>query len=362
MSINGNLIRALEPNYYINPDIFAREKQTLLAMTWQFAGHVSQVRNIGDYFTFEIAGENLFCMRGNDGEIRAFYNVCQHRAHELLKGEGNARKIVCPYHAWTYELSGELFNGPNLDSLPEFDKSKICLVAVRVEDFHGFLFVNLDNKAKPMEEWFPNVREELLAYVPNILELEPLEWIVVPEKCNWKVAIENYSECYHCSMNHKTFVNSVIKPQTYDIQPQGYCLRHTTESQNLDQMSYEIDLNANPNADKYSSWFLWPLFSFQVFPGNVLNTYHWRAIKTDEVIVWRGWYTIGGQKCESIRKLAVQDRQTTFEEDISLVESVQRGLGSRGYSPGPLVLDPKFGLNSEHSIQALHHWFRERVA
>ena len=154
----------------------------------------------------------------------------------------------------------------------------------------------------------------------------------------------------------------MVKPETYDIQPQGHCLRHTTECQNLDQMSYPIDLEANDFAGSYSSWFLWPMFSFQVYPGNVLNTYHWRAIDVDHVVVYRGWYTIDGVDSEVIRKLAVQDRETTVEEDITLVESVQRGLQSRGYRPGPLVLDPNSGVASEHSIAALHSWMRAAVA
>jgi phenylpropionate dioxygenase-like ring-hydroxylating dioxygenase large terminal subunit len=165
-----------------------------------------------------------------------------------------------------------------------------------------------------------------------------VEWIEIPEACNWKVSVENYSECYHCSITHKTFSTGVIKPQTYDIQPQGHCLRHTTESQNLDRMSYPVDLTSDPRAGNYSSWFLWPMFSFQVYPGNLLNTYHWRIKSVNEVIVWRGWYTVDGAESDVIRKLAIQDRVTTVAEDIRIVEAVQRGLNNRGYRPGPLVI------------------------
>jgi phenylpropionate dioxygenase-like ring-hydroxylating dioxygenase large terminal subunit len=266
---------------------------------------------------------------------------------------------VCPYHAWSYELSGELRSGPNIRVVPGLDKREICLTEVPIEDFHGFLFANLDPHAKPMDEWYPNVREELGEFVPHIRELKPLEWVEIPESCNWKVSVENYSECYHCSINHPTFSTGVVKPETYDIQPQGHCLRHTTECQNLDRMSYPIDLASNPHAGEYSSWFLWPMFSFQVYPGNVLNTYHWRPHGPDQCTVWRGWYTMGGVDSEVIRRLAIQDRATTVEEDIRIVESVQRGLKSKGYRPGPLVLDPQCGVNSEHSIEKLQQWMRE---
>ncbi len=362
MAQTDKIVHALDARYYTDPVIFKAEQNGLFLRSWQFAGHASQVEKPGMYFTFELAGESLFCVKDRDEEIRCFYNVCMHRAHELLSGSGRSSLITCPYHAWSYSLDGQLKAGPNIDSVPGFDKSDICLTSVRVENFHGFLFVNLDPEAAPMDEWFPGVRAELADFVPHIDRLKPIEFVEIPETCNWKLSVENYSECYHCSLNHPTFSTGVVKPETYDIQPQGHCLRHTTECQNLDQMSYPIDMDANAFAGDYSSWFLWPMFSFQVYPGNVLNTYHWRALDVDKVVVYRGWYTIDGAESETIRNLAVQDRQTTVEEDIRLVESVQKGLNSRGYRPGPLVLDPKGGVASEHSIAALHSWMREAVA
>jgi len=362
MNAPATPVHALDARYYTDPEIYADELNGLLAQTWQFAGHVSQLRNAGDYFAFEIAGQNLFCIRDREGAVRAFYNVCQHRAHELVSGAGNCSLIVCPYHAWAYELSGALRAGPNLKAMPGFDRGSIKLTGVRIEVFCGFIFVNLDPSAEPMAHWFPDVERELRAYVPEIDALEPLEWVEIPERCNWKVSVENYSECYHCKRNHPTFANGVIKPETYDIQPQGYCLRHTTECQNLERMSYPVDLDANRHAGDYSSWYLWPAFSFQVYPGNILNTYHWRPVDVDRVTVWRGWYTEGGVESDVIRGLAAQDRATTAEEDIRLVESVQRGMNSRGYKAGPLVIDPKGGVNSEHSLAALQQWMRDAVA
>lgn len=358
--MNAPLTHSLDARYYTDPAIFEAERKGVLARTWQFAGHGSQLEHPGDYFAFEMAGESLFCIKGRDGEIRTFYNVCQHRAHQLVSGEGSTRVVVCPYHAWTYELTGELRAAPNTRSVPGFDKSAVCLTEVRTELFLGFIFVNLDPDAAPMGAWFPGVREELMEWLPHWESLKPLEWVEIPENCNWKVSVENYSECYHCSLNHPTFATGIIKPETYDIQPEGYCLRHTTECQSLENMSYDID-RSKPHSEEYSSWFLWPMFSFQVYPGNVLNTYHWRAIDPDHVVVWRGWYTEGGWDSEVIRRLAVQDRATTVEEDIHLVESVQRGLKSRGYIPGPLVVDPGCGVNSEHSVMTLQKWMREGI-
>ena len=146
---------SLAAKYYTDPEVFRIEQDGLLARTWQFAGHSSQLENIGDYFAFEMAGESLFCIKGRDEVIRTFYNVCQHRAHQLVSGTGTTRVVVCPYHAWTYELTGGLRAGPNINAVEGFDKSKICLTEVRTELFLGFVFVNLDQNAKPMDDWFP---------------------------------------------------------------------------------------------------------------------------------------------------------------------------------------------------------------
>lgn len=353
-------VRSLAARYYTDPAVFEAEQAGLFTRSWLFAGHASQLADAGDYFAFEVAGERLFSIRGRDGVIRSFYNVCQHRAHGLVSGEGNSRVLVCPYHAWTYELTGELRAAPNSKSVPGFDRSEICLNEVRTEEFLGFIFVNLDPNAEPMDNWFPNARTELESFVPNWADLKPLEWVEIPENCNWKVSIENYSECYHCSLNHPTFSTGVVKPETYDIQPQGYCLRHTTECNSLEQMTYDIN-SGFENNDQYSSWFLWPMFSFQVYPGNLLNTYHWRPVDAGRAVVWRGWYSVGGEESATVRQMAVQDRETTVEEDIHLVESVQRGLKSRGYRPGPLVVDPACGVNSEHSIMHLQRWMKEAL-
>jgi len=353
-------IRSLEARYYTDPQVFEMEMGGLFAKTWQFACHASEVANPGDYYSFSLAGEDLMIVRDRDMNLHCYYNVCQHRAHQLVQGKGNTRVLVCPYHAWTYELTGGLRAGPNINAVEGFDKSAICLSEVKTEEFLGFVFVNLDPDAKPMEDWFPNARAELEDWVPNFRDLQPVEWVEIPENFNWKVSVENYSECYHCSLNHPTFSTGVVKPETYDIQPQGYCLRHTTECSNLDDMTYDIH-SGFAHWNQYSSWFLWPMFSFQVYPGNVLNTYHWRAVDANHVVVWRGWYKTDAMDAQMIKDLAVQDRETTVEEDIHLVESVQRGLKSRGYVPGPLVLDPKCGVMSEHSIKALQQWMREGV-
>ena len=120
MNDHAALIRSLDARYYTDPQVFEIERTGLLARTWQFGCHLSELAGIGAYVSFEIAGESLFAIRGRDDQIRVFYNVCQHRAHQLVSGSGVTRVVVCPYHAWTYELTGQLRSGPNLKAVEGF--------------------------------------------------------------------------------------------------------------------------------------------------------------------------------------------------------------------------------------------------
>ena len=188
-----------------------------------------------------------------------------------------------------------------------------------------------------------------------------VEWVEVPEHCNWKVSVENYNECYHCKINHPTFVSGVVDGEHFNIMPEGKVLRHRTGSANLDRMTYPIDDQQGEHAADYTSFYLWPCVSFQVYPGRVLNSYIWRPLDVENTIVYRGWYDVEGAERGFVKGLAEQDRDTTVAEDVRLVESVQRGLKSRGYAAGPLILDPNFGVLSEHSIKAFQDWVREAL-
>src|SRR5215510_10722668 len=137
------------PGYlYSDPAVFEREKQRLFYASWQVVAHESELPNPGDYVCATVVDQSLFVLRGNDGVVRAFFNVCQHRAHELLKGKGNVKSvIVCPYHAWSYELDGSLRGARATRTLPDFDPNAYGLAPVRLEQHLGFLFVNLDDEA-----------------------------------------------------------------------------------------------------------------------------------------------------------------------------------------------------------------------
>ncbi len=263
--------------------------------------------------------------------------------------------ITCPYHGWCYGLDGALRSAPGTGDLDDFPDKEIRLREVRSENFCGFVFVNLCDDTRTMDDWYPAARQELSAFLPQIESFSLVKEYEVNEACNWKISVENYNECYHCKLRHPTFSSGVIDPERYEIGIQGRCLRHSTEPAKTSRSS-----NGEP-VSEYRSWFLWPTFSFQVYPGGVLNSYSWSATSNRSVTVRRGWYALDGANCEEHFRLAKQDVETTVAEDVALVESVQRGLDSGFYEPGPLVVRPDGGVLSEHSIVALNNWVREAV-
>ena len=351
--------RVMEPFVYLDADVFGREQRQVLSSTWQYGCHVSEIARPGSYVTFEIAGESLFTVRDRDGTIRTFYNVCMHRGHRLLDGTGVRPKLVCPYHLWTYRLDGRLDHAPHAQGRPGFDPGGICLTEVLTEDLWGFLFVNLDRETSPIEATYPGVREALREFLPSIERMQPLERRWFTAESNWKVAVENYNECYHCRSAHPSFSKGVVLPDTYTILPVGQSLQHRAES-SPDQY-YEIDYGASPHAADYRSFYLWPLFSFQIYPGPVLNTFCWRPASVDRTPFFREWFSLDGEESPTVRRVADEDARTTVAEDLALMCSVQGGLSSRGYRPGPLVIDPDMGLNSEHTVAAIKAWYQEAM-
>lgn len=350
-------IPGLPAKYFNDPEIYKRVETEVFYKTWQLACHSSQVAKPGDYFSLSVFDQDVFVIRGQDNQLRALYNVCQHRGHKLVAGTGNKNNIVCPYHAWTYDLTGKLLGAPNSQSVKGFDTSRICVPEIRLEEFLGFVFINLDNNCDEMESCYPGVKDEILALCPDI-EMRGFAYEhTADEGCNWLIAVENYNECYHCKGVHSEFAKGVIDPGSYNISPfgEGNVLKHSAKATQSADAWYDI------SGSGYGSFFLWPATSFQIYPGGMVNSFHWRPLAVDDVRVHRSWYSDDGKVDDILQKVIDLDRNTTFAEDLVLVKNVQRGLQSRGYTPGPLILDPDGGIDNELSITSLHNWLREAL-
>src|SRR6266513_703527 len=201
--------KTLPQRYFVSAEIFRQEQEQIFSTQWLLVGHQSQIADAGGYFLVSVppssvngaAGESLIITRDKSGAIHGFYNVCRHRGTRLKEDAcGHASVIQCPYHAWTYGLDGRLIGAPHMDVVPEFDKADYSLRAVRLALWEGFIFINLDENAMPLEEWFAPLDGKFSHW--NMSILRPAKRIEYDVRANWKLMFENYSECYHCPGVH----------------------------------------------------------------------------------------------------------------------------------------------------------------
>ena len=331
----------LPPRYYTDPEIFAQERERIFFRSWLMVGHRSQAARPGDYFTLTLCDQNIFIMHGEDGRLRGFYNVCPHRAHELLpEKSGHAKSIVCPYHAWVFDTDGRLRSARGTEKLEVFNKDDACIPQLQVEVFCGFVFINMDTEAPPMANVYPDVEEGIRRIVPQIDDLVYTYHHSKHLKGNWKIAVENYNECYHCPTVHKAFLANIVELKSYQVVPGRNCLLHSARSQPTDKRAYQMDA-LNEEADGCGTFsYIWPTSAIQTYPGGLVNTYHWFPIDVENTVVYRSWFFKNSEPTPEQEALIELDRTTTFAEDLTIIDSVQRGLRSRGYQQGPLVTDP----------------------
>ncbi len=351
LQVASGLGEPLAKRYYTDPGIARREGEAIFFKTWQYVCHESDLAEAGDYATAAVLDQGLAVVRQADGTLGAFYNVCAHRAHTLLEGRGNLRTIVCPYHAWTYGLDGRLKRAPNSDRVAGFDAASICLTPLRVETLAGFVFVNLDPDAAPMTEVFGPVEEEIAAFAPASRGWSRRHHSTQALACNWKVAVENYSECYHCAVAHPFLNDGVFDMASYRIETRAATHRHSCRGRAADSIRYKLDAAATPNAADFASWYLWPNFALEVYPGGYLDTYHWMPLEAGATLQTIDWFGAPAAPAEQVEEIGDLHLANTVAEDRALVEAVQRGLGNRGYGCGALMIDRDQTQNSEHAVR-----------
>lgn len=344
----------LPSRYYLSEEIFEAEKEAIFYRNWHYIGHASQLENPGDYLTLRIADENVFVIRGEDDMLRGFYNVCRHRAHELLEGAGSVKSIVCPYHAWTYATDGSLRYARMSEKLEGFNREEFCLPQIRVEQVHGFVFVNLDDDAPSLQSVAGAYFDDIAALIPQFDELRPVEKLAFgPDSgmaANWKVVVDNYLECYHCQKAHPQF-GELLDLSAYETAVHDVWARQLGPECRIDNSAYTIG-----NEDPVRSggfWYLWPTTTVNFLPGQV----NMQVLSILPVGV--GKATFAGDRYALPDERDDTERMTYFNEvlaleDKLLCESVQRGLKSRSYDQGRFVHDAEITGPSEQGVNLFH--------
>lgn len=347
--------QTMPSRFYTDPTVYEAEKDRILYRTWQFAGHVNDIADIGSFRTLEIADESLVLVRGRDGQIRAFYNVCRHRAHRLAEGGGRCRTMVCPYHAWSYDLDGRLLNAPGTDDVEGFDAGSIRLRQARLEDFCGLLFVNLDDAAPTMTELYPGLKEEILAAKPGLPSMRQVFADRIAHDCNWKVSVENFSECYHCPVVHKYVVSTCYSADEYRITIEDGIVRH-----------YAPRLKDREAHGDLRIWHLWPNLAIELFPlHRAISVRHFEPAgprNTTYAYLWYADPNLPETAVEEIIETGRIYRKTNGAEDERLVKNVQLGLESRSYDVGPLVITSAITSQSEHAVAHFQNRYRAAMA
>jgi phenylpropionate dioxygenase-like ring-hydroxylating dioxygenase large terminal subunit len=343
--------------FYQDPSIYEIEQDKIFYCSWLYAGHSSQLQNVGDYLTVKIHEQSIFIIKGRSGELRGFYNVCLHRGHELLKGSGRTNIIVCPYHAWAYDYEGNLKAARNSENVDGFNKCDFTLKSVQVEVFCGMVFVNLDPDATSLKEQTGDLENEIRTYCPSVDDMKFAQRDEFGVKSNWKLLVDNFLECYHCAIAHKDFVD-LVDMESYRTITRGIYSSQIAEApRTLESAAFtfkkgEVDFG-------YAGWFLWPNLTIWIYPGEAnLSVLQMNPDGVDQTNELQDWFLPNESPSKQQKDAMAYQKDVLQPEDISLCESVQRGLKSRGYNQGRFVVDNTLSELSEHAV----HHFQSMVA
>jgi len=335
--------------WYTDARIAQLELHNVFSRTWQAVGRTSQVEKPGQYVTATVAGEPIVAVRGSDGKLRAFYNVCRHHAMTVMNEPcGHAQHMRCPYHGWTYNLEGELRGMTEFEGVCNFDRAQNGLVPVRVEAWENFIFVNLDPHAAPLHDFLGTLVG--LAQPLNFGGLKFVERRSYIQQCNWKVYVDNFLDGgYHVPHMHKG-LNSVLDYTNYTIENVDRCCVQSSPVA-VDKSS-EASAAATRKGDR--AYYFWQ------YPNFMLNWYE-GYLDTNLVI------PLGIDRCEVIfdfyfgdtseaqmpyirESMGVSER--VQQEDIVICDGVQRGLSSRAYQAGRLSVRREAGEHLFHRLLA----------
>jgi phenylpropionate dioxygenase-like ring-hydroxylating dioxygenase large terminal subunit len=197
------------PNWcYTSEAFYQREIERMFKRNWNFVGREDELPQPGDYVALDMFGEEIAIVRDKVGRLRAFANTCRHRGTKLLQGRGQCSAIVCPYHSWTYALSGELVGAAGMERTEDFDKGRYGLIPLRLETWEGFVFINFDIGAASLREYLGNLPEYLASH--SLGEMVCVRRREYDLACNWKIYLENAMEEYHTPTVHKKSIGAQV--------------------------------------------------------------------------------------------------------------------------------------------------------
>ena len=347
--------------YFYDPEIYEREKEEVFYKTWQFVGFLKDLAQPGDYITAEIIDQKILVVRGKDSELRAFYNVRMHRGHVLAEGIGNKTIFTCPFHAWSYDTTGELKAAGNAENVSGFELADFHLSEVRVESFANMVFVNLDPRSPPLSSMARELEAEFETIVPRFRELRHVRTEIVDLECNWKFA-HDQMECYHCPVIHPQIMgqeNSYFE-LSFDMTEYEYWTQHFIAGNkevieaDSDDLPYDFVIHGQDVLHDAYIWYLWPNCRWVAHNG-VSNWKLLHVMPTGvETCQQRMDYFFLNDPLEP-GDLELMDYFSNVlqPQDFVTLEKQQLGVHCRGYRQGRLMVDKARSWRSEHGT---HHF------
>jgi phenylpropionate dioxygenase-like ring-hydroxylating dioxygenase large terminal subunit len=331
---------------YQDAEFLEAERELVFRPSWQIVCHLSDIPRAGDYHTLDFLGETICVIRGQDGVPRGFFNVCRHRAARLLDGSSGhcGSRVVCPYHAWTYSLNGDLIGVPERQEFSHMDLRRHGLAAVDLEVYRGFVFIRLGGNGPTVAEMMAPYDNELALY--RLEDMVPLGRVTLRERAvNWKNVGDNYSDALHIRVAHPGLTR--LFGQGYGVQSRGWVDKMwgalvETPSANLSERLYQKylpDVEHLPPERKrlWSYYKLWPNIAFDVYPDQ-FDFMQSIPLSPTRTIIREIAYVLPDSRREmrAVRYLNWRINRKVSLEDKALIERVQHGMASRSYTVGPL--------------------------
>ncbi len=364
----GSLMPTLAGRYYTDPEIFAREQAAIFESMWFCAVRSSDLATPGTFRTVQVGRESVLVVRGRDGQLRSFLNICRHRGAMLCTEPAGEvkRNLQCPYHAWTYGLDGRLVAAPNLVTMPDIDRVERGLVPVHLKEWLGYAWVSLAHEPPSFEQ------DVLQAVVERLGDLAAIEAYQVEDlevgrrisydvKANWKLIIENFMECYHCATIHPELTE--VLPEFAGGYAAQYYVGHGAEFAD-DVQGFTIDGSAGLDRlpgvaedqdRRYYAITVKPTVFINLVPDHVI-VHRMFPVSASRTIVECDWlYAKGVVGSDRDVSHSVELFHRVNEQDFKACERTQPTMSSRAYVDGGVLVP------AEHHIGDFHDWLTARV-
>src|SRR5580765_7923865 len=360
----------LASRFYTDPHILEVEREKIFRRTWQLVGTLDQAcgeaivpgegtvegkkvkRTISDpesYFTADVAGEPIIVVRDKAGTLRAFSNVCRHRAGPIALGSGCKNVLRCQYHGWTYTLDGRLIGTPDAEGVEFFDRSTMGMFPLRLEAWEKFIFVNFDPKAEPLSAYLGDIPQQARGFQFEGLHLvERRDYVI---DCNWKVYVDNYLEGYHIPIAHPGLMREIdyaqYRTDTFRYHSQQFAPIRAMKADDAGERAYA------PGTGSQEALYFWifPNLMLNIYPDNI-STNVIVPLTADKTLTIFEWFfrDVDQPTTRARIEKAVAFSDEVQQEDILLCENVQRGLHSSTYDRGRYSVKRENGVHHFHML------------